>query len=335
MPAIISMNAGFDHGPMASAPVSVRLRRAKDGHAMDLKQIDLNLLVVFHQLMVERSVSHAAEVLSVTQPAISNALRRLRKLLGDELFIRTPHGMEPTPLAQELAEPVAYALDVVKDALNRERSFDPRTAKRTFTLALTDIGEVYMLPRLAALLHESAPGIVVNTVRNSSDSLREQLERGQVDLAVGLLPDLAGGFFRQRLFRQGYVCAFRQGHPLATGKPVSIEEFTAAEHAVVLVAGTGHGEIDRLMRRKGIDRQVRVTVPHFIAVGHILASSDLVATLPERFVERICQPFGLASTRHPVKLPLHTIDLYWHAKVHKDPANQWMRRLIYDHFADH
>lgn len=302
---------------------------------MDLKQLDLNLLVVFHQLMVERSVSHAAEVLGVTQPAISNALRRLRKLLGDELFIRTPHGMEPTPLAQELSEPVAYALDVIKESLNRERSFDPKTARRSFTLALTDIGEMYMLPKLAAILHDSAPNIVLNTVRNSSESLREQLERGQVDVAVGLLPDLAGGFFRQRLFRQGYVCAFRKDHPLAAKATFTLDDFIAVEHALVVVPGTGHGEIDRMMRRKGIERHVRISVPHFNALGHILSASDLVATLPERFVEQIRGPFGLVSVRHPVKLPQHTIDLYWHAKVHKDPANQWLRRLIYDSFADH
>lgn len=301
---------------------------------MDLKQLDLNLLVVFHQLMVERSVSHAAEVLGVTQPAISNALRRLRKLLGDELFIRTPHGMEPTPLAQELSEPVAYALDVIRESLNRERSFDPKTAKRSFTLALTDIGEMYFLPKLASILHETAPHIVLNTVRNSAESLREQLERGQVDVAIGLLPDLAGGFFRQRLFRQGYVCAYRSGHALAAKPVLSLEDFIAVEHALVVVPGTGHGEIDRLMRRKGIERHVRITVPHFNAVGHILSTSDLVATLPERFVEQIRGPFGLSSAKHPVKLPQHTIDLYWHAKVHKDPANQWLRRLIYDTFAD-
>ncbi|MGQ0622173.1 MAG: LysR substrate-binding domain-containing protein [Panacagrimonas sp.] len=192
-----------------------------------------------------------------------------------------------------------------------------------------------MLPKLAAILHETAPHIVLNAVRHGAENLREQLERGQVDVAIGLLPDLAGGFFRQRLFRQGYVVAFRGDHPLAARPALTLDDFVAHEHAVVVVPGTGHGEIDRLMRRKGIERHVRLTVPHFNALGHILSTSDLIATLPERFVERIRGPFGLSSARHPVKLPQHTIDLYWHAKVHKDPANQWLRRLIYDTFADH
>ena len=169
---------------------------------MNLRDIDLNLLVVFNQLLVERRVSKVAEKLGLTQPAVSNALARLRKLLGDELFLRTPRGMQPTPFADELAEPVAYALGMIHGALNQRSSFEPATSQRSFTIGMTDIGEIYFLPKLMDELARLAPGVSVSTVRNAAVNLKDEMEAGHVDLALGLLPQLKGGFFQRRLFRQ-------------------------------------------------------------------------------------------------------------------------------------
>jgi len=300
---------------------------------MELKDIDLNLLVVFNQLLVERRVSKVAENLDLTQPAVSNALARLRKLLGDELFLRTPAGMEPTPFADQLAESVTYALGMIHSAINQRTSFDPHSSTRSFTIGMTDIGEIYFLPALMDRLRQEAPGVSLSTVRNTAVNLKDEMEAGKVDLAIGLLPQLKAGFFQRRLFRQRYVCLFRKGHRLDK-KKISLAEFSSAEHLVVVSAGTGHGKVDELLKRSGVDRNIRLTVPHFVGVGHILQATDLVATVPERLAQRLIGPFGLACVGHPATLPEVAINVFWHAKYHKEPANQWLRSLVFDTFVD-
>jgi len=300
---------------------------------MELKDIDLNLLVVFNQLLVERRVSKVAENLDLTQPAVSNALARLRKLLGDELFLRTPAGMEPTPFADQLAESVTYALGMIHSAINQRTSFDPHSSTRSFTIGMTDIGEIYFLPTLMDRLRQEAPGVSLSTVRNTAVNLKDEMEAGKVDLAIGLLPQLKAGFFQRRLFRQRYVCLFRKGHRLDK-KKISLAEFSSAEHLVVVSAGTGHGKVDELLKRSGVDRNIRLTVPHFVGVGHILQATDLVATVPERLAQRLIGPFGLACVGHPATLPEVAINVFWHAKYHKEPANQWLRSLVFDTFVD-
>lgn len=295
---------------------------------MELKNIDLNLLVVFNHLLLERRVSKVAVTLGLSQPAVSNALARLRKLTDDTLFVRTTAGMEPTPYAQQLAEPVACALDMIYSAVNQKTSFDPATAKRAFTVGMTDVGEIYFLPALMNELSKVAPGVTVSTVRNNSVNLRDEMEAGHIDLAIGLLPQLKTAFYQRGLFKQRYVCMLRKGHRLDKRK-VSLTEFSSADHVVVMSEGTGHGKVDELLERSGVTRNVRLVVPHFVAVGHILRDSDMVATVPERLAAALVGPFGLTYVRHPATLPEIAINMFWHAKVHKDPANEWLRELFY------
>ncbi len=181
---------------------------------MELSDIDLNQLVLFHQLMVERRVSKVADNLNLTQPAVSNSLAKLRRLFGDELFLRTSSGMVPTPFAEQLAEPVGYALAMIHSGINQQNDFDPAKLNRPVTIGMTDIGEIVFLPALVERLTREAPGATLNTVRNTAVNLRDDMESGKVDLAIGLLPQLKAGFFQRRLFRQHYVCLFRQGHAL-------------------------------------------------------------------------------------------------------------------------
>jgi DNA-binding transcriptional LysR family regulator len=300
---------------------------------MELKDVDLNLLLVFHKLLAERRVSKVAEMLGMTQPGVSNALKRLRLLLGDELFVRTVRGMEPTPYALRLAEPIGFALSTIHDSLNEVDKFDPLTTTRRFTLGMTDIGEVYFMPKLMEVLRPSAPGVTISTVRNTSVNLQDEMEAGHVDLAIGLLPQLKSGYFQRRLFRQRYVCMFRAGHALDKGK-ITVEEFRNAEHVVVVSSATGHAIADQTLDRLGIERHITLTVPHFVAVGHILANSSMIATVPERFAMACIQPFGLKYVPHPVALPEININVFWHAKFNKDLANRWLRGLIFDLFAD-
>ncbi len=298
---------------------------------MELSDVDLNQLVLFQQLMVERRVSRVAETMGLTQPAVSNTLAKLRRQFGDELFVRTPAGMMPTPFAEQLAEPIGYALGMIHSGLNQHRSFDPGTVKRAITVGMTDIGEIVFLPALVDRLRREAPGISLNTVRNSATNLRDDMEAGKVDLAIGPLPQLKAGFFQRRLFKQRYVCLFRKGHPVER-KRLSLADFKAAEHLIVVSAGTGHGKVDDLIRRAGIERTVRLTVPHFVSAGHILQRTDLVATVTERLADSLSEPFGLTHRPHPVELPEVAINVFWHAKVHRSPAHQWLRSVVFELF---
>lgn len=299
---------------------------------MGLNDIDLNLLVLFDRLLRTRSVSQAAEQLGLSQPAASNALARLRRQFDDPLFVRTPAGMIPTARAQLLAGPLQQALALLDGAITAPPVFVPQASQRRFALGMTDIGEIYFLPSLMKRLAEAAPGASVTTMRLASEALREGLESGRVDLAIGLLPQLQGGFHQRRLFSQRYVCLFRRGHALDRPR-LSAAEFAAAEHVSIVAEGTGHGRVDESLARAGVRRRVRLTVPHFVAVGHILRGTDLVATVPQKLAEALCEPFGLAWTALPVRLPPFDVGVFWHARVHKDTANQWLRGLITSSFA--
>ena len=300
---------------------------------MDLRQFDLNLLVIFNQLLKDRRVSSTADKLGLSQPAVSNSLKRLRVMLKDELFVRTARGMEPTPYALQLVEPISSALDALQNALSQRDSFDPLSSERTFTLSLTDIGEIYFMPTLMKKLSQSAPRIKISTLRNTSGNLSEDMASGLVDMAVGLLPSLTTGFFQRSLFKQHYVCMFRQGHPHANN-PISLTQYKALSHVGVTSANTGHGEVGEWLTRKGIHRHIQLHVPHFVAVGHILRSSDLIATVPERFAQKCEKPFQLETSPLPFKIPDIAIKLFWHTKYHREPANMWLRQQLIDLFSE-
>ncbi|WGJ91495.1 LysR family transcriptional regulator [Achromobacter mucicolens] len=300
---------------------------------MNLKDVDLNLLVVFNELHKHGRVSAAAESLGISQPGVSNALARLRKLLGDELFLRTSRGMVPTPYAESLAQPIADALAALHGTLNARVAFDPARSERAFVIGVNDVGETYFLPRLMRALDQVAPGVTIRTVRTTSIDVRDEMERGRMDLAMGFLPGLKGGFFQRRLFRQPYVCIFRQDHPLARSG-VSARQFRAAEHVAIVSEGTGHGVVDEVIARAGIRRRLRLTVPHFMAVGPVLQATDMIAVVPQRFADCACGPFGLASAPCPVKIPESVINVFWHARNHRGAANQWLRQVVVDVFAD-
>ena len=299
---------------------------------MELRDVDLNLLVIFNELLISGRVNATAQKLGLTQPAVSNALTRLRRLLGDELFVRTSQGMQPTPFAVSLSEPVSYALGAIHGALNQNLSFDPTRSTQNFTIAMTDIGEIYFLPDLMAHISRMAPGVTLSTVRNHSIDLDREMESGNVDLAHGHLPDLQAGYFQRQLFSQRYVCLFRRGHRL-DGVEMTEQDFSDAEQISIIAAGTGHGMIDELFGRMGISRNIRLRVPHFVSIGHILSKTDMIATVPEILARRISGPFDLRWCAHPIPLPHISIGMFWHAKYHKDAANQWLRNAVYACFA--
>lgn len=298
---------------------------------MELKNMDLNLMVVFRQLLTDRSVTLAADNLGVSQPAVSNALARLRKNFDNVLFVRTPQGMVPTPFATRLAGPVTEALDLIHNAVNHNSKFDPATSTHRFKVGMTDIGEICFLPELMEKLLGLAPGVSISTVRNTAVNLNDEMSMGKVDMAIGYLPDIKGGAFQSRLFTQNYVCLFRQGHILDKPK-ITIAEFSEADHVSVVSLGTGHDQIDTHIDRSCQRRRIRLTVPHFVALGYILSTTNMIATVPEYLAQRMMEPFGLKYTAHPVSHPEIPINIFWHEKYNQDPANKWLRGIFIEMF---
>jgi DNA-binding transcriptional LysR family regulator len=243
--------------------------------------------------------------------------------------------MEPTPYALQLAEPIAYALNTIHSSLNERTVFDAATSTRRFTLGLSDIGEVNFLPQIVQRLAQVAPKVSISTLRTRHENMAEAMETGSVDIAMGTLSDLRAGFFQRRLFKQRYVVMFRKGHPLDKGA-ITPEEYAAAEHLVVVPPGSLHALVNESIERRGIQRNVRLSVGHFVAVGHILGSgtNDLVATVPVTYAERCTAPFNLAWVEHPVPLPDFSVNLFWHAKFHREAGNKWLRNLLVEIFAE-
>lgn len=297
---------------------------ATKGAAVNLAKLDLNLLRVFEAVHAHGSASAAAEALGVTQPAVSNALRRLRQEFGDELFTRTAYGVSPTPLADRLAVSVSQALGVLREGLEPSPRFDPATARRKFHVLMSDIGEVAFLPDLLRWLQDEAPGVTLETMTLSAREARLSMESGALDLAVGFLPDLKAGFYQQRIFTQNYVCMVRAAHP-HIGPTMTLKAFREARHAVVKAQGTGHGIVETMLDRAGIEPEVVLKLPHFLAVPMVIAETDTVVTVPQRLGEIFARILPVRLLPHPLKIPPFQVNQYWHRRFHADPANQWLR----------
>jgi DNA-binding transcriptional LysR family regulator len=293
----------------------------------ELKDIDLNLLVVFQQMYQARHVSQVARTLGVSQPTVSNALARLRRTFGDELFVRTAQGMQPTPYAQRIYEPVAQALAGVTAALNQQEQFDPGASERRFVIAMTDVGEIHFMPALIAHCTGVAPGVGINSIRASAVNWQESMETGQIDLAIGAFTDVPGSLFHRRLFSQQYLTMFRQGHRF-DGRKIGMKEFLTAQHLLVTSRESPYDQINARLEKAGVARSVNFQVPHFTAVPYIISRTDMVVTVPALLAEQACGPFGLATVQPPLRLPaLHT-SVFWHRRYNQDSGNQWLRGVI-------
>jgi DNA-binding transcriptional LysR family regulator len=295
--------------------------------------IDLNLLLVYQEVYRARQISGAAKRLGLTQSAVSNALARLRRTFGDELFVRTAQGMQPTPFAEQLAEPVGAALAQVELALNQRSGFEAASSTRRFSVAMSDVGEVYFMPALIERCRSVAPHVRISSVRAGSIAFKEELESGRVDLAIGAFDDVSEALYQRLLFRQPYVSMFRSRHPLASGE-VTLERFVAAEHLLVDSADSPYERINQLLEKAGIGAATRFRVPHFTAVPYIVSAGDLVVTVPQKLAQRASAPFGLVWIAPPLALPSLQTNVFWHRRFNQDPGNQWLRGLVVDTFAE-
>ncbi|MFD2184110.1 LysR family transcriptional regulator [Rhodoplanes azumiensis] len=296
-------------------------------HGINLRSIDLNLLVVLDALAAERSVTRAAARLHLTQPAVSHALARLRGLLSDPLFVRTPAGLAPTAAALRLAPRVAAVLTEIGAMLTSGESFDAARATRRFTLGMSDYVAFVVLPRLAAALRASAPNVELVVRHTSHATGFALLEDGDAELIVGHFPKAPARFARAPLFTESFLCAARKDHP-AFSRRLTLARYAALDHLQVSLSGEPSGMVDDALRRKAVRRRVVTTVGHFLVAPEILAATDLVATEPARALAPLAARLGLATAPPPFPLPGFEVVQAWPRRLTADDGLAWLRRAV-------
>ena len=299
---------------------------------MDIRSVDLNLLVVFNAMLEHRNVTKAGEALRLSQPAMSAAVSRLRGLFDDPLFVRSGAEMVPTPKAQMLSPSIRQVVRTIEVDILRPTSFDPASSSRSFTLVTPDIAEVNFLPRLLTELAQHAPHINLKTLAMPRQAAAQALESGMADMAIGYFPDLhKAGFFQQKLISSAHVCLVRKGHP-DVGPKLTLTQFNQALHAVVKPDGREH-VFEQFLQSKGITRRVVVELSHFMSLLPIVETSNLIATVPKDLADFFVQHGKVRYVDTPMKSPVIDVHLFWHQRFQKDQAHIWLRQLIHRLFS--
>jgi DNA-binding transcriptional LysR family regulator len=292
--------------------------------------VDLHLLRSLDVLLTERSVTQAAKQMNMSQPGMSNALARLRTLFDDPLLVRTPKGMIPTRRAEEIHETVRDALDRIEGVI-AGNAFDPRTATLNVTIAMSDYAALLLLPNLLKRLENEAPGVTITVRPPDPMRVREWLEEGVGELVIGFLPDATETLKSSVILRGSIVCIVREGHPEVRGD-LDAETFASLRHVVFGSAFTGlstlEHSLDETLKAAGIVRQIGVRIPSIQLSPHVVANTDMVATLPKRFVDRYCQYLPLKVFAVPVEFPETWFAMLWHERTHRHEAMVWLREMI-------
>jgi DNA-binding transcriptional LysR family regulator len=294
---------------------------------MNLAGIDLNLLVVFDAIMIERQVTRAGERLGLSQPATSNALARLRNLTKDELFVRNRGRLDPTPVAIALAKQIQPALSQIQTALSTAQPFDPLTSNRVFTIGMSDYVEFVLLPRLLAKLATTAPHVKIQVKSGNRQQLLAQLDSGEIDLICGLFPDKIAWHEQQLLFSERFVCVCRQDLP-SIGDTLSLEEYVNADHLLVSVQEDMVGRVDYILAQQNLSRNIAVSTPHFLVAPSILVRTNLIVTLVERVAQEFAPTLNLKILPCPLPLKGFSVFMRWHKSMRDRSTNSWLRSVI-------
>jgi DNA-binding transcriptional LysR family regulator len=298
-------------------------------HAMDIRNIDLNLLVIFDAMARLRSVVRTGEAVGLSQPATSAALARLRAVFDDPLFVRAGAGMEPTPRALALAPVVHEVVETISHRILQPPRFEPAQAERSFAILTPDIGEVAFLPRVLRRLRQEAPQVQLRAVTRPREAAAEALESGEADLAVGFFPDLhKAGFFQQALFKTSYVC-IACARNTAAGTRMTLRQYLAARHVVVRPDGREH-TLERYLEDKGHRRHVTVELAHFMSLMAILPGTDLIATVPQDIADFAGRQVKLRRIELPFRPPVIHVQQFWHRRMQNDAGNRWLRGLFHE-----
>jgi DNA-binding transcriptional LysR family regulator len=296
-----------------------------------MAEIDIKSLQVFLEIYASRSVSQAAVRLSLSQPTISFSLAKLREHYQNPLFVRSSVGMEPTPFATELYAG-ATGLLASFDAVSKQRSaFDPALSKRSFRIAMSDLSQIVLLPGLLDKLRSAAPGTTIRVV-TIDDHTADLLESGEVDLAVGFMPQLNAGFYQQKLMTQHYVGLMALNHPRLAAQP-TISDYLAEGHVLVTTSGTGHAVVERMLRCHG-QRRIVLEVPSYLGLTSIIGKTDLLATVPRRLAELIGDSDLVRRFALPFDVSTYQIKQHWHERSHHDAAHRWVRTLLTELFLE-
>ena len=294
---------------------------------MNKQPLDLNRLRVFRAVWEHRNVSRAAEELGVSQPTVSHALRELRQHFNDRIFVRAPGGMMPTPLAETIARRISQALAILEQGLDLRGEFDAASSRREFTIVMTDIAEAIILPRILDLCRRNAPLIAFRAIQLPTESVLAALRDGAADVAIGFSPALRASLLHSSLFRSEYVCILSASHP-RVGKRLTREDFMRERHAVAQAQGTGHHAVESALQRMGLLDSIGARVPHFLALPTIVASSDMIATIPRPLAELMLPIAPVRVFPVPIRLPKLLIEQFWHERFHDDVASRWLRALL-------
>ncbi|WP_192385196.1 LysR family transcriptional regulator [Mesorhizobium silamurunense] len=291
--------------------------------------LDVKMLLLFETLYETRSVTGCAERLGWSQPTVSVWLKRLRSVLQDPLFVRTPSGMQPTSRAEALIGTCRAALVSIRRLGTADTAFDPATARRTFRICMMDASQVTLLPRLLRRIQDAAPQVRIEADRIGSD-VAEALLAGDADLAIGLLPKLESGFYQQTLYTENWVCLVRKDHPRIGGE-LTLQDYAAEGH-VSVASGASRRLLEETLKAARLERRIMLELPGFLGVPATLAVGDLIATLPRLIGRTLGKAADLRVLNCPISLPSYEIRQHWHERYHHDPASQWLRGLCADLF---
>lgn len=292
---------------------------------MNLRALDLNLLVVLDALISEQHVTRAADRIGLSQPAMSNALGRLRHIFNDDLLVRTASGMQPTPLASQLREPTQLVLRQIERVFQRDMTFDALLSDRSFVVRLSDLLAHLLLPALMEQIAKEAPNVSLNVLHTSPAQTIECLEKDEIDVAVSMGLEPPHSISSETLFQDAMVCVMRQDHPLAT-EPLTLSNFLAWKHLKVSMSPTDLRFVDDILSRQRLKRDVALNVPHWLILPQILARTDFIAVMPGSLAKAIGG--SIASLALPFASEPFDWSIYWHRRHDKNPAIAWLRETI-------
>jgi len=296
-------------------------------HGMNLSALDLNLLVVLEALLEERHVTRAGRRVGLSQPATSNALSRLREMLGDELLVRVGRELQLTPRAEQLRAAVGEALSALRRALEAPQPFEPASCQEVFRLGMSDYAAWLLLPGLRRRLAEVAPVTTLLVLPLEARAAAAKLAHREIDLGIDVLGELATELPRRELLLDSFVCVLSRQHPLARRR-LTLESFIAWPHLLISPGGQRQGAVDRQLEQLGLQRRVVMTVPHFLMAPHLVAGSDLLCVLPGRVARRLAEPLGLLLRPPPLPLPGFNLSMVWHPRLERAAAQAWLRQLV-------
>jgi DNA-binding transcriptional LysR family regulator len=295
---------------------------------MELRDLDLNLLLVLDALYEEATLTRTAQRLRLSQPTVSAALAKLRQVLGDELFVRSGGVMQPTARAQALQPVVSSVLNTIRTELLAQAGFEPASAGGAFTLSLSDIGELEFLPRLLRRISAEAPNLEIRSVVATPADLATAMDLGEIDLAAGYFPDLNTSVFKQQLlFRHRSACIVRRNHP-AIGADMTLDDFLAARHVAVAQQGRVRDVVELGLAAQGLRRQIGLQTSHFVSVPFLVAASDLIGTIPRPLALQFAAVCDLLVIEPPFPIPPIEVKQVWHRRFDAQPRLRWIRQIV-------